>query len=260
MSSCLPACSPPACARAYCLIRRQQLALRGRAPPAHAQVLTQELVRFNRLIAVIHASLGELKRALKGQVGRPCWQLRWRQLARPHTPCSVSCQNDFRVMLFHSHRLPPGFVLQCLAGGTHQYPAPCTYCLQVLMSSELEQVGAAMYDGKVPGLWAAQSYPSNKPLAGYVAELVTRCGMLAAWMAGGPPPCFWISGFYFTHAFLTGGRSGGERGRGQGAGSVLLKRACLALAARSPPGGWRRGRGRALAAGPPGRDASAAGW
>lgn len=73
------------------------------------------------------------------------------------------------------------------------------------MSSELEKVGAAMYDGKVPALWMAQSYPSNKPLAGYVAELVQRCEMLESWIQGGPPAVYWISGFYFTHAFLTGG-------------------------------------------------------
>ena len=31
-------------------------------------VLTQELVRFNRLIAVVHSTLRELKKAIKGLV------------------------------------------------------------------------------------------------------------------------------------------------------------------------------------------------
>lgn len=61
-----------------------------------------------------------------------------------------------------------------------------------------------MYDGRVPKLWMDQSYPSMKPLAGYVADLIERCRMMADWVAHGPPPVFWLSGFYFTHAFLTG--------------------------------------------------------
>lgn len=36
-----------------------------------ATVLCQELVRFNGLVAVIHASLKNLQKALKGQVSAP---------------------------------------------------------------------------------------------------------------------------------------------------------------------------------------------
>ncbi|KAL6759980.1 dynein heavy chain 6 [Haematococcus lacustris] len=100
-----------------------------------------ELVRFNRLIEVVHSSLASLRKALRGAV---------------------------------------------------------------LMSSELEAVGQAMYDAKVPALWMAQSYPSMKPLGSYVADLIERINMYNAWLAHGPPTVFWISGFNFTHAFLTG--------------------------------------------------------
>jgi len=74
----------------------------------------------------------------------------------------------------------------------------------VLMSTDLEALSNDMFNGKMPGLWAKRSYGSLKPLNGYFKDLLQRLTMLQEWVDNGKPNVFWLSGFYFTHAFLTG--------------------------------------------------------
>lgn len=75
-----------------------------------------------------------------------------------------------------------------------------------LMSTELDQVGRSLYDGKVPTLWLKRSFASLKPLGPYVKECLERCRFFQAWIDHGSPTVFWISGFFFTQAFLTGAK------------------------------------------------------
>jgi dynein heavy chain len=74
----------------------------------------------------------------------------------------------------------------------------------VVLSALLEGVANDLFLGRVPEAWKGRSFSSRKPLAAYFSEFLDRIRMLDAWIEGGPPPIFWISGFFFTQSFLTG--------------------------------------------------------
>jgi len=48
------------------------------------------------------------------------------------------------------------------------------------------------------------AYPSRKPLASWINDLVDRLAFMQKWVDEGAPTSFWISGFYFTQSFLSG--------------------------------------------------------
>jgi len=74
----------------------------------------------------------------------------------------------------------------------------------VVMSNELEKIANAIALNVIPGEWAEVAYPSMKPCANWVADLMLRLDFINNWIDNGVPEVFWISGFYFPQAFLTG--------------------------------------------------------
>lgn len=75
---------------------------------------------------------------------------------------------------------------------------------KIVMSEELEHMATSLFDNQVPKIWEEIGFLSLKPLAAWFADLQTRVEFLNDWIKNGTPKVFWISGFFFPQAFLTG--------------------------------------------------------
>jgi dynein heavy chain len=73
----------------------------------------------------------------------------------------------------------------------------------VVMSSELEVLGNSLFVNRIPAMWKARSYPSLKPLSGYISDQQLRLQFFKNWLMNKPPAVFWISGFFFTQVKKT---------------------------------------------------------
>ncbi|XP_023298158.2 dynein axonemal heavy chain 2 [Lucilia cuprina] len=73
----------------------------------------------------------------------------------------------------------------------------------VVMSTDLEDIYIAVYEGRVPSLWL-KSYQSEKPLASWSRDLVFRIEHFANWAKTlKPPTLFWLAAYTFPTGFLT---------------------------------------------------------
>lgn len=166
-------------------------------------VLTQEVVRYNRLLKIIRDSLDNVRKAIKGQ------NLVWND-----NTCSITYKNEVQLtdkFLIYFCRCSIICTINAFHIWTHcskwklwklTYAVTTGYGIGfVVMSSDLEEVFQSMLVGRVPELWASISYPSLKPLGSFVNDLVRRLAFLQQWIDNGTPVIFWLSGFYFTQVF-----------------------------------------------------------
>lgn len=72
------------------------------------------------------------------------------------------------------------------------------------MSKELDEMYGMLLKNKVPQNWAEVAYPSLKPLSSWFDDLVLRVEFMRNWLQQGHPKCYWLSGFFFPHGFMTG--------------------------------------------------------
>ncbi|XP_024377701.2 uncharacterized protein [Physcomitrium patens] len=74
----------------------------------------------------------------------------------------------------------------------------------VVISNDLEMLKTSIFNNQVPEIWQGKAYPSLKPLASWIKDLLERCAFINTWISKGAPSVYWISGFFFPQAFLTG--------------------------------------------------------
>ena len=74
---------------------------------------------------------------------------------------------------------------------------------QQVVSAELESLTGCLFRSDVPQQWLAVSYPSLRPLAGYVDDLVKRCLYMREWVeSGSEPMSVWLGGLFNPQTYL----------------------------------------------------------
>lgn len=72
------------------------------------------------------------------------------------------------------------------------------------LSAVSESVATSMWLQQVPEFWLSHSYVSSKPFTAYLEDVTRRISFFRSWVSDGPPPIFWISGFFVIRSFLIG--------------------------------------------------------
>lgn len=71
------------------------------------------------------------------------------------------------------------------------------------MSIQLESMFDSFLLKKVPEIWEKVAYPSLKPLASWVPDLLERVEFMREWAKQGFMNSYWLSALFFPQGFMT---------------------------------------------------------
>jgi len=72
------------------------------------------------------------------------------------------------------------------------------------ITDAMDQLMASLADNKVPSKWAAAAFPSSRPFASWLTNVLSRQKQLDLWTGElGLPKCTWICGLFMPQSFLT---------------------------------------------------------
>jgi len=74
---------------------------------------------------------------------------------------------------------------------------------EIGMSAALEDLGNAMFNGKLPGQWAKAAPQNLKPLGSWMEHYTSRFEQYTAWAGEGDPVVFWLSGLHVPESLLS---------------------------------------------------------
>ena len=73
---------------------------------------------------------------------------------------------------------------------------------EIGMSSDLDELGAALYNGTLPSHWARKAPQTQKKLASWMVHFERRDRQYRGWALEGEPRVVWLAGFHIPGTFL----------------------------------------------------------
>ncbi|XP_031362138.1 dynein axonemal heavy chain 10 [Lonchura striata] len=74
---------------------------------------------------------------------------------------------------------------------------------EVGMSSELDDVAQALFNGQIPGIWRRLAPDTLKTLGNWIIFFRARYEQYTAWVSEGEPEVMWLSGLHIPESYLT---------------------------------------------------------
>ena len=119
------------------------------------------------------------------------------QVAKQYPPSYDQCMNNVLVQEVHAFSRLEETVRNSLLNVQNALDGI------IIMSESYENLANDIQNNRVPSHWNDVAYPSTKSLPQWVEDFGNRVKFLGEWIELGLPSSFWISAFFFTHAFLT---------------------------------------------------------